>query len=816
MTRARSIPRPAVRLLAAASLGLVTLISPLESGLLPGRLGDLLEPQTAAAQTIPAPSFAPGTPDPCPTRHSPWRPAAGDSDYGTASECTLELPACPESPLVSGTFMRLSVPAPHTTAAFVGRADPFPPVDGLALYPEFCEERVRQADYNARYDVCEDLTGYAVMGYDDGGPACRVLTPMDCPAGMHRSGAQFCRAVQRRRWTCDTAAGYLPSNAFNSCYLESDQTNATHPPCGPGSPDFPVSDCESYVDRDFLMSPGSLDCATAFDTRTPHPAMPEAPSVEFRDPQQLNGPARAHWCEYDRAVLNADCHRTDGTAATDNCQTEQAVCIKRASRTGGCDRVAATIHCRALQAAFAQGVVTDASDVSDEGCNPCPSLPFSMAPAPANCPQQVRVRYTGSPPRGEVIMRIGLDWPSQSGEQITDADFAIAAQECEPVRTSALEAAAETLKNTGSCRDIPVCADPPRGGLSYTSEHHSGQAVVNSPVVVQVKDVPVVQHQQPSVSFLYPRTASVADDFFAQNVWSLHYADATPDLLTPRVQTFSKADETRPYASVSELVSATYPHYGYECAARVDPLFNVVAVELWPDRDADEIKQLFGDDALHWWEGDPDNADVNGLDPAQQRARVAARGIAWYPTATPDQLAERARELTTEVQCVHVGDRRTCHWVPSRSGYYKLTGVGAWELTRTGGGRQWQDAYVLVHSLERALQNPLIQFRVRQLLASTGLAPAAIGLKEVGGNLSAVLDSDDLGLDAACLADPDLCFPDREPLFTEELAAAAACPELDLRTKCEVSLGVANLTETEPVGVIVNEVRVITVTSSQP
>ena len=54
--------------------------------------------------------------------------------------------------------------------------------------------------------------------------------------------------------------------------------------------------------------------------------------------------------------------------------------------------------------------------------------------------------------------------------------------------------------------------------------------------------------------------------------------------------------------------------------------------------------------------------------------------------------------------------------------------------------------------------------------------------------------------------------PTAAALFNEDLAATAGCFPLDFRVECVNSYGTGNYTETEPIGIVVHEVRVSTVT----
>ena len=761
------------------------LAAPLGSGLVPGPARPVLGERSATAQTpppatssttttttttVPA-SYVAGTPDPCPTVLAPgsttpgtWRPQSTDPNFMTASECVLRLPACPVSPLNRNGFMHLSVPTDlsqmHITVPGGLGVVPLPAVSGLDLYPEFCEERVLQSDPG--YAACMALTGYAVMPYTDGGvDGCRVLAPIACPLGMHRSGSQSCRAVRRRSWTC-AAAGYQPSNAYNSCYLPAAAPDPAkkHPACDTGAPDFPIGSCAEYVANDFLRTPSAIVCATEYPINMP--VLAGGHRFVIRD-NSRSGSSASHWCEFDAAALRTDCHRTDGTAT--GCTAEPAACLKRVSRTGGCDRIATTINCRAHQAALAQGSQT-AAGVRAAGCDPCASLPFSAATR--HCPRFAVGRADDSRRRRrEKILRIALEWPHETGEAITEADYAEG--DCSMIETAKYLAGS-------ACKNKPVCSDPPRGRLSYVSQHHSGLAVVNSPVVVTIDEIPVRTVREPTLGFS-------GSSFFAGGRDNLHYADAASDDRVPRVKTFRPADPGGRYTGAAALVYDSAR--GGECTGgRLPPLFTVVVRELWPGNLADHsrIRALFGATALDWWDR---------LNTSQQQDRTAARGLVWHLTATDSEKRANARLLATEVQCAR-GGWRTCDWFPSRSGYFELTGVGAWEMT-VWRPRSWKSQSQLTQ-LRTALSGSAKQDQARQELAKTGppqLKAADVGLAD---NFSSYRPLEG----------------DREVLFTAALAGTAACGATDLRVACS-SGTVAHVTETEPVGVIVHEIRTQTV-----
>ena len=766
--------------------------------MLPGRLGEVLEPSAAEAQTL-----ATGTPDPCPTVPPEWRPTVPADGLGPdPSECILELPACPINPIRPGLLMRLSVPTNLTRADFgdgVGdRAEPWPePAPGsYYLYPEFCEDRVAldsSTDPDLQRD-CQNLTmGYVVMTIEhtDTGTGtttryCRLLTPIECPVftisggasfdfAMNRSGSQSCRAVWRRGWTCTSS--YEPANRFNTCY-ERPTLDPTliHPACGAGAPSFPMGPSAEFL-RANPSAPGTPQ----------QQACAEFAGTDFHDAQDCDldfhfletVPTNAHWCEYNPGLLRLECHRFPFPA---DCVGTSAFCIKRASRIGGCDRIDHTAVCRFFYAALARiededPVDTESRDLflgelRQRGCQTCPDLPFSPTDdPPAYCEDDVASPAGG--PLGR-ILRVG-------------AYLAYSNPACMDVQD------AEDLEMNPACRDAPVeCADPPSGRIEWESGHFSGLAVVNSPVTVRIVDLPTEVQSDATLG-------DTALLMLNRDVYTLrrrtrnvhHFTDTIgQDVPAPRLTTFQPADETRRYRSVEERVPLNYAVRAECILAAAPPAFNIIVQELWPDteEDRDEIRKLFGSGSL-------------SLTPEA----IAARGLPTEPEA-------RAAALTLDpVPCYPDG---TCVWQPPRPGYFKLTGGGAWILSRSTGRAWWplprmydDDRWGLASYLSaRHDQLETLVDEIGPDARAFGLLPGLDGVTTEG------IDPPDCAVPPIALS----CVSSREWLFSEEATRTTSCPALDVRVACRIRpYGSGNYTETEPVGVIVHEVRVNTVMASR-
>ena len=854
----------------------LALVSPLESGLLPGRLGEVLEASHAQAQD-PPPSFTEGTPEPCPVNPFVWRPAGPGDGFGTdGSECIVKLPACPISPVRLG-LMRLSAPAQHTIDAFEAEeavleavlaaehgatlpplvegalrrveeavnADAAPRPGWLPLemtrYPEFCEDWAHdgigipddpEVDEAGLYQRCRGLRGFVVTSVAaTPGTVCRILTPIECPTftavgsdgtirvAAHRTGSQSCAAVRRRAWTCEE--GYLPANTFNSCYRPASDCSPDgsdemldlcwpdiHPACGSGAPEFPLGPsedfrrarpnwtttlnqlaCAEYVGEDFLISPTERHCN----------------SQQFLVPLRLG--SSDHWCEYDSSQLRVECHLT---RRPPDCKDARALCIKRASRTGGCDQIANTILCRALQAAFSQNTDTTLQDFQEASdriravqeflsvpaavCNPCQQLPFSELPSRCNpcqqlpfseLPSRCTASQVGRPrsPLGalERVLAVKRDYPTSSSQ-------------CTAVTTTA------EYNSNLACQRLPVCADPPKGRVAWASQHQSGLAIVNSAVEVSVLDVLDVleQRRTPFVAFDVIRGDPSSPSIVFPGAYHYqHFTDATEAGSVSKATTLQLGDANQQF----DLDS--WPTDGSECTPRDRPYFDLIVEELWPDSadDHGEISSLFGSDSLDWWDD---------LRPQEKKDQTAARGLVWWADLDMDQRVARRADLTVQIQCVR-NNYTVCDWTPSRSGYFKLTAAGAWRMTRSR-GRAWQYSFTLGRRINEALENQVVRDKTERLIAQQGLTPKQVGIDPDSWEVR--------GLNPACGEDgawqPADCPPigTRSMLFDEDHAPTASCSDIDLRVRCGGGGDSNNYTETEPVGVIVHEVRVNTVMPS--
>jgi len=709
--------------------------------------------------------------------------------------------------------MRLSVPAQHTINELGALATPIDPTlyGATGRYPEFCDDFVQKRASPVGYGLCSNLRGHVVFApiphmNPITGPEefCRALRPIECPTlevtrsdgttldiATNRIGSQICGAVLRRSWTCPTTEPYEPLNAFNRCFLPTQPFSpGSHPACGPGAPAFPLGGptaCEEYVGADFLQDPTGLDCRRL---------------IVSLDPVAGND----HWCRYNPWQLRAECFRNVGRPA--DCSGPQAFCIKRASRAGGCDQIGQTILCRLFQENFAQnpaatvevfqqlgaGVIRNLEEISGVPhavCNPCQQLPFSGDPTDPRCVSTARSRPRSPNGTLERVLAVKQDFPATAADARSwppQNRF-----NCRTVHTTA-----DYMSNAG-CRRQPVCADPPSGRVTWTSEHPSGLVLVNSTVTVSVVDIPLARRTERILSVpLFGRGATPVDNLDLASFVDVPPSD--PDALT-RPTTLNLGN--------NQYLNSFNPQRGEaECLVRRLPYFDLIVEELWPDHAASEgeIMAMFGRDSLQRW---------NGLLDAEKRALTAARGLEWLGgSPTDSQVAARRAALTVQSECVG-SNPWECDWTPTRSGFFKLTAAGAWQMTQSNpvrGVRQWWAPHELGHFLNnRILADPAVRMRIQQWLDNNDVTAEDMGLRP---DLSGVL-----GVNPRCNRSnflSPLCTGsriNRFVLFDENNADTASCPAIDVRVNCGGGENY-NYTETEAVGVMVHEVRTNTVMPS--
>lgn len=770
----RRRPRPTARPLAVALVALAALVSPWEAGLLPGPASGAVGESTALAQAADArPSTADGTADDCPVAPFPYEPHKEDQ-----SLCVLELPACPRSPFDPTRLMRLSMPPAGVLARFEDtpykNATTYDVVEGYDRYPEFCEERVESSSPD--YAACTVLSGYAVK---DDGVVCRIFYPIRCVAGLHQAGAHTCRAVQRRSWTCD--AGYHRGNQFGVCFLPAQYTGgAPVPACAAGAPDFGVFNaadraCETYVGQDVLRSGGERGCSEYSTGPIPDSRWSQPPGFELEAHAD-----NSYWCGFDAAGLDPGCH---DPARSPRCSHQASLCLKRASRTGGCDQIIKTVRCRGLQDAFRRNRI-EADGVRRAGCAPCATLPFEPPTCEGDDTALPSDREAGRYLIQRAVLRCSIDFSSGRGHAPTLTADVLHRNYCPPAST----------------RPETLCSDPPSGLVEWSSDHASGLAMVNSAVILRIADLSIDFERATYMFYNHNPSQLSTHTLSIQTREIPRYRDSGQLDGSPRQ--FPNIDPDRSYGNLFEMATN-------ECRPFNPPLFNMVIEELRPGSpDAYQaIVELFGGESLEWWDS---------LTDAERQRRTGARGD---PVRSVIECHERTH---------------SCVWRPQRPGYYRIVGAGGWWMASTGGSREWGLTSSRVPSdsrfssygdaLNQFLGTPEGRDRLTRMLDSLTVKGHLDRMESSG---DAMFDYTGI-LDAVGMQDgspPRLRDPNPHDeniggfddwLYSEHARGLTSCPfPIDLRVICS-GLGVrGNYTETAPVGIIVHEVRTQTVAAVQ-
>ena len=325
--------------------------------------------------------------------------------------------------------------------------------------------------------------------------------------------------------------------------------------------------------------------------------------------------------------------------------------------------------------------------------------------------------------------------------------------------------------------DAP-CPDPSPGRLSWTSSHFSQLAVVNSPVTIEILDIPTVYRTQ-RYGYIWGSSLRTKSRIVVEY--------PVPDTAEPDniLRLWNNPDSTVSYNNVSDLASSSVSGTS-ECFLYYLPLFKIIVRELWPDNPSDrlEIDELFGADALQWWDNIPTQAE--------KERRTKAQGFEWWPNLSTTEQVARTEEMTQDVRCdSNTNSLAWCRWQAPKPGYYKLSGAGAWVPTDAG-NRQWIDSRQ-VRRINTYLSGLSTQDRI-DLLNDLGVSTPA-----------------EAGINAAM--DALLPFTSQDTLFST-LSVQARCPPVDVRVACLRATSSGNYVETEPIGIMIHEMRVSTVTPS--
>ncbi len=717
------------RLLLGAVLLLAILVAPLQPGLLPGPAERLASESQAHAQNR-SPFVVDGEPLDC---DAGWTP--------DGNLCRFHGPACPSSPY--NDIRRARGEAPQQMQASTDFTE--------TSYPEFCEERVNDSDLEM-YNHCVSLTGFAVIR---AGTECWTLQLRTCEVGLQVS-LDWCRAETRRSWTCPDDT--IPRNEFPTCYV----VQTTAPPsqvCAGGAPELRLVSCEDYIGTDFIDSVMCDVYGNGFVW-------------------EMSAVSNNYWCAYNASFFDTACH------SPPPCAVSPAVCLKRASGTGGCDGIARAVLCRNQQSDYlaqAEPVLANSdppqSDLLDlaqtadamrsQGCEPCQALPFE--PIPDHCPDDLT-----DDPAYNTLFRTQR---SSIHRQIIESE-------------------------QDSPADVP-CGRPPTGIPAWTSTHSSGVAVVNSPVVVQVRGVPVGFRPAPPPKYGESDGLNVFRDLIELDrlrSWAVSPGVAGTPSDSSLLRTYQIRDPGDDFSGAHDLGNESW-----DCVVEGLPAFTLFVEELWPDKDEGAIRSLFGTVSLDWWDA---------MSEDEQHRRTEHRGLGYWPDLTAEARRLRNEALSTHVECnAEQGEAAWCTWTPRRSGYFRLKVGGAW-IVHAREDRSWKSASQL-RQLRRTVRNldDAGRSRVRANLATLGWGPEALGLN------NALTDILPTGPDDTLTDDIDNDVLERNPDHLYWLPGDQhRFGGWDLRvrfTESRVFAQGAMYTETQTFGIQVHEVRVRTVASSR-
>ncbi|WP_419840309.1 hypothetical protein [Candidatus Poriferisodalis sp.] len=620
----------------------------------------------------------------------------------------------------------------------------------------------------------------------DGEPTCTLLFPPDCRTesprdqsrwqgpGLYRVSRDACRGYMRRTWDCPTTHP-VALNQFNRCGGRSTvNTSSGHPACDQNSP-VAVIDCEDYVGADFVANPAATACEE-FDQRH-HMAHPTAePPLDT-----FFAAANAHWCTYGVMHVHLKCERSN--PSDPDCDPQRtAVCIMRSSDIGGCDGVAHRMICSDLQAAYetARGqspldqlaVERTLRRLRENDCRPCVFLPFSDAPvcnphglAPTPVPSAIG-KATAGDVRVEAVDFQLFAWdldPKNRGAEANRRyyfvdDSAIFARFARMSYTDHSlcnhwrKQMEKDMKNGrrpdyskypsndptdptfryhtlhDECKQL-LCSSPTVGRVDWRSEHMSGLAVIGTPLIMTIDDIPL---RTQTIRFV---DRNIPGGNKIDNHGSGEFSTLKPekrkflvryDPVTgsePLLFTREVSDISEPSHSINDAYSNRV-----ECSLRDPtngqragdkrrnvenvswyddgdiPEFGLLITELWPDIDAAEIERLFGGDSLAWW--------ANMLEPDRRRASEA-RGYVYIDmdaSSEAEVTAERSRRnwvRIEEIPCEGTVPRSQassalrCRWTPRRSGFYSVQAAGVWRLR--------------IHEFEQFVKNPNGGERLRLL-----------------------------------------------------------------------------------------------------
>ncbi|MCY4664578.1 MAG: hypothetical protein OXC00_07935, partial [Acidimicrobiaceae bacterium] len=222
--------------------------------------------------------------------------------------------------------------------------------------------------------------------------------------------------------------------------------------------------------------------------------------------------------------------------------------------------------------------------------------------------------------------------------------------------------------------------------------------------------------------------------------------------------------------------------------------------------------EMFGADALQgWWDKDLSAAQLE----ASRRRLTAARGLPWWNDLTTlDEQRERDSLLLETIECHEL--THECVWEPRRPGFHQLVGVGGWPMSFSDNSRRWgaeqprlifcnwrtdqecagmDGAQAFAANMERFTSDDGNRRWLQGRLRAIGLTLGEVGLEEADGVIR--------------LRAPD--DPATDWLYSEAAAGLTGCPwAIDLRVRCGGGSGGGNFTRSEPIGIVVHEIRTVT------
>ncbi|MCY3950437.1 MAG: hypothetical protein OXF61_14710 [Acidimicrobiaceae bacterium] len=216
------------------------------------------------------------------------------------------------------------------------------------------------------------------------------------------------------------------------------------------------------------------------------------------------------------------------------------------------------------------------------------------------------------------------------------------------------------------------CRPPTIGRMESESEHVSGRAIANHQVALRLSGLPT---ERAEFRYIKAEQGAGRTVTFSQQHVDLVGYDSGRVL---RFQTPTAEDGSRrAYSDRTQIRGDA------DCSISEAPRYSATIEELWPDEDRALIERLFGAEALAWW----DNPRTD------KGAASRSRGFQWLqePGLTDaEKQAERSRRRsrhTREILCREAEEAeaggRICSWVPARSGYFAIRGIGEWQVTAT-------------------------------------------------------------------------------------------------------------------------------------